>query len=109
MEHTDAMSTEEEVLAAADRNMVAAWRELVAVSPEPGAVHDGNLILLSSGEPVGLFNPAFLTAAPPDPSAVVERVVDHYGSLGLPFALYFRDEVAAGLADACSARGLIEH
>ena len=103
------MSTEEEVLAAADRNMVAAWRDLVAVSPDPGVVDDGDLVLLSSGVPVALFNPAFVTGAPSDPVAVVERCADHYEPLGVPFALYFRDEVAPGLAEACLARGLVEH
>ena len=83
------MSLGEEVLAAADRNMVGAWRDLVAVSPERGVVHEEHLVMLSSGVPVALFNPAFITAAPSDPSAVVDRVVDHYRSLGMPFALYF--------------------
>jgi GNAT superfamily N-acetyltransferase len=109
MRHTDAMSMGPEVLAAADRNMVVAWRDLVAVSPDPGVVDDGNLVLLSSGVPIALFNPAFITGAPSDPVAVVERCFDHYEPLGVPFALYFRDEVAPGLADACLARGLVEH
>jgi hypothetical protein len=97
------------VLAAADRNMVALWTELLRRGPRPGRAVDGDLTMLSSGLPVPLFNPAFCFAPPPDPAAVVAGVVGHYRDLASPFALYFRDDVAPGLAAACEAAGLVEH
>ncbi len=75
----------------------------------PGEVHDGAVVLLSSGLPVPLFNPAFVTDPVADPEATVARVVDHYRALGVPFVLDFRDEVASGLAEASVAAGLVEH
>jgi hypothetical protein len=97
------------VLAAADRNMVALWTELLRRGPRPGRAVDGDLTMLSSGLPVPLFNPAFCFSPPADPAAVVATVVDHYRALASPFAFYFRDEVAPSLADACEAGGLVEH
>lgn len=99
----------DDVLAAADRNMRRAWESLLRGAPAPGKVDEGGLLLLSSGLDLPLFNPAFVTGAAGDPAGVVERVVGHYRSLGAPFALYFRDETAPGLADACAAAGLVEH
>jgi hypothetical protein len=107
--HTCYVKIAEEVLVAADQNMVSAWRAVLAAFPIPGDVHDDDVVLLSSGVPVPLFNPAFVTRPPADPEATVTRVVDHYASLGAPFVLDFRDEVAFGLADACAAAGLVEH
>jgi ribosomal protein S18 acetylase RimI-like enzyme len=103
------MSLAEGVLTAADRNMALAWQGLLASAPKPGRVEDDGVLLLSSGLPVGLFNPAFVSAAPTEPGAMVARIVDHYGSLGSVFALYFRDEVAPGLGAACTEAGLVEH
>ena len=103
------MAIAEGVLGAADRNMMEAWRAMLTVSPSPGDVHDDDVVLLSSGLPVPLFNPAFVTRPPIDPGALVTRVVDHYTALGAPFVLYFRDEVASGLGDVCAAAGLVEH
>ncbi len=101
--------TSEDVLAAADQNMLSAWRGVIAGSPAPGAVEDGDVVMLSSGVPVSLFNPAFVTGRPQAPAAMVTRVVDHYAELGLPFVLYFRDEITPELVDPCAAAGLVEH
>ncbi len=103
------MTITEQRLAAADQNMFDAWRAMLAATPLPGAVLHDDVLLLSSGLPVPLFNPAFVRAAPAEPESMVERVVEHYASLRTPFALYFRDEVAGGLAGACAASGLVEH
>jgi len=97
-----------ELLLAADRNRVSTFRSVLATAPSPGHVHDDEVTLLSSGLPVPLFNPAFVRRSE-DPVALVARVLDHYGVLGLPFLISFRDEVAPGLADACDAAGLVEH
>jgi GNAT superfamily N-acetyltransferase len=68
------------------------------------------LTLLSSGVPVSLFNPTHVTGDVADPDAAVAMVVEHYGELGVPFSLTFRDDVAPGLAAACEATGaLVEH
>lgn len=103
------MTIGDDVLAAADRNMIEAWHRTLAGSPTPGHVEDEHLVLLSSGVRVAAFNRAFVTGPPGDAGAAVVRVVDHYASLGLPFALYFRDEVAGRLAEACAGAGLVEH
>lgn len=101
--------TTAEVLAAADRNMVEAWRAMLRVTPVPGETRDGDVLLLSSGLPVPIFNPTIVSDPVVDPPATVRRVVDHYTALGAPFVIWFRDEVTAGLADACAAAGLVEH
>lgn len=103
------MSVDEAVLVAADRNMAMAWDRLLASSPQPGRTVDKGLLLLSSRLPVSLFNPAFVSAPPADPGATVARIIEHYRPLTPAFALYFRETVAPGLADACLAAGLIEH
>ena len=95
-----------ELLAAADRNMWAAWTAVVAAGPVPGRVEESGLLLLSSGVPAPLFNPAYVTGPGADPA----RAMDHYGSLAMPFVLYFREEAAEpGLAEACADAGLVEH
>ena len=99
----------EDVLDQANANMTATWSAVLAAAPASRRVDDGELVLLSSGLRVNLFNPAFLWRRPPDPTAAVARVVEHYGGLDLPFVLYFRDERAPGVADACVAAGLVEH
>jgi GNAT superfamily N-acetyltransferase len=101
--------TEDGVLAAADRNMVTAWLGTVSAAPSPGIAEEDGLLLLRSGMPVGLFNPAFVTAPPADPAETVERVVEHYKAHDLPFVLYFRDEVAPDVAGPAEAAGLVEH
>lgn len=100
----------QDVLAAADRNMVEAWRALLRRAPRPlERVIDG-AHLLSSGLPVAMVNPAYaLEPTGRNPAALVDEVRDHYGSVGLPFALYFRDDVTPELADACAAAGMVEH
>jgi len=103
------MTIADRTLEAADQNMVGAWRTVLAGSPIPGDVHDDGVVMLSSGLPVPLFNPAFVTHPPADPEATVTRVVDHYASLSAPFVLDFREEVAVGLAEACADAGLVEH
>lgn len=97
------------LLEAADRNFAGAWRAIVELAPRPGVVDGDEALLLSSGEPVALFNPAFVPGPVADPGRVVERVVAHYAGLDVPYTLYFRDEVSPGLAGAAAARGLTEH
>jgi hypothetical protein len=97
------------VLTAADRNHLLAWRRQTSLMPAPGDHEIAGAVLLSSGLPVPLFNPAFVPSAPADVDAVVAAAIEHYGELGSPFILYFRDEVAPGLAEACTAAGLVEH
>lgn len=97
------------LLQAADRNFAEAWRAIIQLAPRPGVIESDEALLLSSGEPVALFNPAFVPGRVADPGRVVGRIVAHYAGLGLPFALYFRDEVSPGLAEAASACGLTEH
>ena len=99
----------EDVLAAADRNMRAVWTAVLGNGPVPGRVEDDGLLLLSSGIPVAMFNPAYATAPLTDPGGAVARIVEHYSKLGSPFALTFRDSVSPGLSDACQEAGLIEH
>ena len=98
-----------DVLAAADQNLIAAWRGVASLGPMPGEVRDGDVLMISTGLPVPLFNPAFVVTATADPAALVARVGKHYGALELPFVLMFRDEVTEALADACGAAGLVEH
>jgi GNAT superfamily N-acetyltransferase len=97
------------LLGAADRNFAEAWRAIVALAPRPGVVDSGEALLLSSGEPVALFNPVFVRGPVADPAGVVGGIIGHYAGLGLPFALYFREEVSPGLAQAAAAGGLTEH
>jgi GNAT superfamily N-acetyltransferase len=96
-------------LVAADQNMQAAWGAFVGVGMAPSVRELDGASLHASGVPVPLFNPAYVNIAPADPDDLVATIVDHYAGLGTPFALYFRDEVATGLADACARAGLVEH
>ena len=99
----------DDVLADADRNMVEAWEGLIANTPRPGRTELDGVLALSSGLPVPLFNPAYVTGAITDPAATVEAITAHYGGLGLPHCLVFREAVAPGLAEACTAAGMVEH
>lgn len=98
-----------DVLLAADANMRAAWRAVTSCCPAPSAVEREGALLLASGMPVSLFNPAFVTAVPDDPDALVQEIVEHYRTLDVPFLVYFRDAYAGGLAAACAAAGFVEH
>jgi GNAT superfamily N-acetyltransferase len=79
------------------------------VTPKPETASEDGLVLLRSGLPVGLFNPAFVTATPDDPARTVSHVIEHYASHELPFVLYFRDEVSPALAEPAAQAGLVEH
>jgi GNAT superfamily N-acetyltransferase len=96
------------VLEEADRSYAAAWRAFLTAAPDP-AVVERSAVMVSSGIPVGLFNPAFVLGPQEDPVAVVAEVRAHYDALGTPFALYLRDGVAPGVSEAASAAGLVEH
>lgn len=98
----------DEVLAGADRNMVELWTGLCAAAGGVREEADG-LRLLSSGIPAGMFNPAFVIGPLDDHAAAISTVRSFAESRSVPFALYFRDETAPGLADACVAAGLVEH
>lgn len=96
------------MLAAADRNLWELFGRMADAVPAGRREVDGSLALLSTGSPIGFFNPAMPTGAV-DPGATVARVAEHYAELGLPYVLLFREDVAPGLAEACAAAGLVEH
>ena len=98
-----------DVLGAADRNMLAAWERIIALSPRPGRTELGGLLALSSGIPMALFNPTYVVGAIDDPAGSIAALIAHYAALDSSFALVFRDDVAPGLADVCAAAGMIEH
>ena len=97
------------LFADADRNMLTAWQRIIDLSPRPGRAELDGVVALSSGIPMALFNPVYVTGEVRDPSGVVQAVVAHYAALGSDYAVVFRDEAAPGLAAACTAAGLIEH
>jgi GNAT superfamily N-acetyltransferase len=103
------MTTEDDVVGAADANMLATWLAVVACSPAPGVVEREGVQLLSTGAPVGLFNPVFAFSAVDDADSAVRVATEHYAALGVPFVLYFRDALTPTLADACARAGLVEH
>jgi GNAT superfamily N-acetyltransferase len=96
-------------LSEADRNMVQVWEHITGFGPQPGRTEHDGLLLLSSGVPFGLFNPAFAVDDVADPERAVDDVQRHYASIGMPFAFLFRDEAAPGLSAACERAGLTEH
>ena len=100
-----------DVLAAADANMRTTWRAVSQAGPSPAMVERDGVLLLSSGLPVGIFNPAFVWHVPDDATALVEEITEHYRALALPYLLYFRDEHDRDhhLYDAATAAGLTEH
>ncbi|HUP84514.1 MAG TPA: GNAT family N-acetyltransferase [Acidimicrobiales bacterium] len=98
-----------DVLAEADRNMLETWEWLTDLGPAPGRTEVDGLVMLSTGVPVSLFNPTHVVGTIHDPGAAVAAVTAHYGELGAPFSIVFRDDVAPGLADACASAGLVEH
>jgi GNAT superfamily N-acetyltransferase len=95
-----------DVLAAADRNMRLAWERLAQATPVQEVRPLAGAVELSTGIPLGLFNPVFAFDPITDPDALVDAVL----ALDHPFVLYFRDEDNAPLGDVCDARDeLIEH
>lgn len=97
------------VLREADENLVTAFERIIELSPQPGRREADGLLSLSSGIPLGLFNPTYVVGEVADPDAAIAAVTEHYASLASPFAVVFRDEVAPGLTDACVRAGLVEH
>ncbi len=98
----------EDVLALADRNMVECWTQLTEKAGGEKTETD-ELLLLSTGLPIAMFNVAFVIGDSNDHDQTIAAVRAHYRALDLPFALYFRDATAPGLAHVCSAAGLVEH
>src|SRR5687768_10945341 len=97
------------VLRQADENLVTAFERIIELSPRPGRREADGLLSLSSGIPMGLFNPTYVVGDVTDPDAAIAAVGEHYASLDSPYAVTFRDEVAPGLAAACERAGLAEH
>ncbi len=96
------------MLTAADRNLWELFGRMADAVPAGRREVDGSLALLSTGSPIGFFNPAMPTGAV-DPETTVARVAEHYSGLGLPYVVLFRDDVAPGLAEACASSGMVEH
>src|SRR5688500_14441746 len=97
------------VLREADENLVTAFERIIELSPQPGRREADGLLSLSSGIPLGLFNPTYVVGEVADADAALAGVGAHYASLGSPYAVIFRDEVAPGLAAACERAGMVEH
>lgn len=98
-----------DVLDAADANMRATWRAIAGVGPAPSVVEREGAVLVASGLPVSLFNPAFVTAPPADADALVGEIVERYRVARVPFLVYFRDAYGGAMADALTAAGFVEH
>jgi GNAT superfamily N-acetyltransferase len=96
-------------LEGAHRNMVTAWRRVLANSPSPSVREEPGLVMVGSGTPIPLFNPAFVVGPTDDGVGLVKTVIEHYGSAGTPFVLYFLDELSPGLAGPSLEAGLVEH
>lgn len=103
---TDASSA---VLARADQNMIRTWSSVIGSIDGSSRRENTGALMLASGLPVPLFNPAFVPGPVEDPDATVAAVSGFYGGEALPFITYFRDELCPGLADACGRAGLIEY
>lgn len=84
------------------------WSDFAVLMPEPAVVERGEVHLMSSGLPIPLFNPVIVTGRC-DPVDTIDAIVEHYGERGLPWVLWFREEVAPGLAAAAVDAGLVEH
>lgn len=97
------------ILERAHRNMVATWRAVLAGSPRPSVAEVGNVVLLGSGLPIPLFNPALVTGTVDDPEATLADIAAHYGELGSPYTVYFLDELTPGLSAVAEAAGMVEH
>ena len=91
----------DDVLAEADRNMRENWAAVARVAGGEATERDG-FLLVRSGVPIALFNPAFALG----PDADLETVRAHYD---VPFVVYWREVLAPTLADACTAAGLVEY
>lgn len=88
--------------------MLEQWAAVAARTG--GERRDGDgLTLIATGVPLPFFNPAFVTAAPADGAGLIDEATAFYGERKLPFAVYFRDAVAPGMAEACAGAGMIEH
>lgn len=88
--------------------MTEMWRRFVAAAG--GSVDElEGAVVMHSGIPIAMFNPAFVIGDPPDAPAVIAAVGEHFAERRGPFAVYFRDAVAPRLAEACAAAGLVEH
>jgi GNAT superfamily N-acetyltransferase len=98
----------DDVLAGADRNMRELWAGVAAQTGGARRDLDG-LTLVATGVPIAFFNPAFVTAPPADASRLIDDAREFYAERKLPFALYFRDDVAPGMADVCAGAGMVEH
>jgi hypothetical protein len=101
------MAGERDPLAEADHNLVELWHHQVCGGPTPSAHVEPGLHLLASGIRGAPVNPAFVTETPADAAATLARIRHHYHDLGLPFSVFFRDEVAPTLASQCEAAGLV--
>jgi GNAT superfamily N-acetyltransferase len=97
-----------EALAAADDNFARTWCGVLSFAPLAREHVSEDLVLIFTGEPVALFNRAFVLSPPEDPGTTVDGVATYFGEFGVPFAIYARDEVCPGFAEACSTRGLVE-
>lgn len=97
-----------DVLAGADRNMLELW---AGVATQTGGTRRDleDLTLVATGVPIAFFNPAFVTGPPADAARLIVDATAFYAERKLPFALYFRDGVAPGMAEACAGAGMVEH
>lgn len=97
-----------DVLAGADRNMLELWAGVAAKTGGDRRDLDG-LTLVATGVPIAFFNPAFVTVPPADAAGLIDDAREFYAERKLPFALYFRDDVAPGMAETCAGAGMVEH
>jgi hypothetical protein len=95
-----------ELVAAAERNYLAAW-SLLAGLARGGEVEDtGDILFTTVPSPVAYFNSAFVRH-PADPAACIEPARAFFAERDRPFTLRFREPDSPTAAAACQSAGLV--
>jgi GNAT superfamily N-acetyltransferase len=94
-----------DLAAAGDRNLAAAWSLLGRRAGSPSAELEG-LTLTSTGLPIAFFNGAFVTATVADANATVEKIQRFYADRGVPYQLWARVAVGQDVLSAARRAGL---
>src|SRR5512144_1886555 len=96
----------EEVVRAADRNQVEAWRRMLVTSPGVREATFGSVRAILTGSPLDLFNPVFALDPVDDPEAELGAALRFVEAAGVPPLVYLHRGADRSLEGFLEARGL---
>ncbi len=98
--------TDDEIIARADANYVAAWCSFLRTLDGSEIVEGDGVLIANACLPIAWFNIAFITHRLADADGAVRRISAYFSERRLPFIIRIRAGVDAAAEEACERAGI---